>query len=166
MDIIVDDQIQATVLVVVDPSGAGAEFLRSDQACLLRNIRERVVAVVVEKVALSVGGDEKIVIAVVVVVADGHAHPKHLNVESSQVRYVGEGAVMIIVIELGCRVFLDVAGPIHPIHEKNVRPAVPVTINEGHARAHGFGQEFLTERAIVVDEVNSRSSRDVPELNR
>ncbi len=60
------------------------------------------------------------------------------------------------MIELGRRVFLNVAGPVHAIHEKNVRPAVVVIIDEGHARSHGFGQEFLPEGATVVNEMDSR----------
>src|SRR5260370_12693324 len=107
--------------------------------------------------ALSVGSDEKIVEAVVVIVADGHAHSKQLDVEARLVRYVRERAVMIVVIELGCRVLLNMAGPVHAIHEKNVRPAVVVIINESHARSHGFPQEFLPTNPFVVTHSNPRS---------
>ena len=131
----------------------------------MRDVGERAVAVVVKKVALAVGGDEKIVVAVVVVVADGHSHSKHLDVESRFVRYVGERAVVIVVIELGRRVLLNVAGPVHAIHEKNVRPAVVVIVNEGHTGSHGFGKKFLSEGGIVVHEMDPGGLRDVPELN-
>jgi len=59
-----------------------------------------------------------------------------------------------------------VAGPVHAVHKKNVRPAVIVVINEGHTRSHGFGKKFLPEGAIVVDEVEPGLLCDIPELNR
>src|SRR5260370_21917960 len=115
---------------------------------------------------LAGGSEKKIVVAIVVVVADGHANSKYFHVQSCIVSYVGEGAVMIVVIELGRGVLLNVARPIHAVHKKNVRPAVVVVVNESHTRPHGFRQEFLAEGAIVVNEVNSRGLRDVPEQNR
>ncbi len=161
LDIVADHQVQMAVLVVVHPSGAGAEFLGPQQARFLCDIRERAVAVVVKKAALPVGGDEKIVEAVVIVVTDGHAHSKQFDVEPSLVRHVGERAVMIVVIESGGRVFLDMAGPVHAVHKKNVRPAVVVVVDEGHARSHGFRQEFLPEGAIIVNESNPGLLSDI-----
>src|SRR5256885_914046 len=96
--------------------------------------------------------------------SDLHAHSKHLHVQSRLVGYVGEGAVMIVVIELRRRVLLKVAGPVHAIHEKNVRPAVVVVVNEGHTWSHGFGEKFLSESAIVVDETEPGLLRDIAEL--
>src|SRR5437764_5919887 len=166
LDIVADDQVEVAILVVVDPGGAGAEFLRSEQSCFLRDIGERAVAIVMKNVALAVGRDENIVVTVIVVIPDGNTESKHLHVEAGFVGYVGEGAVVIVVIELRGGMLLDVAGPVHAVYEKNVRPAVIVVIDEGDARAHGFRQEFLAERAIVVDEADSRGLRDVAELNR
>src|SRR6266404_3295350 len=111
--------------------------------------------------ALPVRSDEKIVKPVVIVVTHGHAHPEHLNVESCFVSYVSESAVMIVVIESGGRVFLDMAGPVHAVHKKNVRPAVVVVVDEGHARSHGFRQEFLPEGAIIVNESNPGLLSDI-----
>jgi len=116
--------------------------------------------------ALAVGCYEKIVVAVVVVVADGNTESKHLDVESGLVRYIGESTVVIVVIKLGRGVLLGVAGPVHAVYEKNIRPAVIVVVNEGDAGSHSFWQEFLAERAIVVNEADSGELRDVAELNR
>ncbi len=154
------------VFVIVHPRGAGAEFLGPQQAGFLRDIGERAIAIVVKKAALSVGGDEKIVEAVVVVITNGHAHAEHFHVQSRLAGYVGERAVMIVVIELGCGVFQNVAGPIHAVHKKNVRPAVVVIVNEGHTGSHGFGEEFLPEGAMVVNEVDPGLLRDITELHR
>ncbi len=73
---------------------------------------------------------------------------------------------MIVVIELGRGVLLNVAGPVHAIHEKNIRPAVVVIVDEGHTRPHGFRQEFLPEGGIVVHEMDPGGLRDVAELHR
>ncbi len=81
-------------------------------------------------------------------------------------RYVRERAVMIVVIELGRRVFLNVARPVHAVYKKNVRPAVVVVVNEGHSRPHCLGEKFLPESAVVVDKAESRLLRDIPELSR
>ena len=59
----------------------------------------------------------------------------------------------------------DVTGPVRPVDEQNVLPAVIVVVNESHARAHGFGQPFLAEAAVVMDEVNPRGTRDVFKMN-
>ena len=165
LDIIGEDQIEMAVLVVVNPCGAGAEFLWPQQPRLLCDICESAVAVVVKKVTLAVGSNKKIVVAIVVVVPDRHPHSKHIDVQSRLVGCVRERAVMIVVIELGRRVLLNVPGPVHAVHEKNVWPAVIVVVNDGHTRSHGFGKKFLPEGAIVVDEVDSRLLRDIPELN-
>src|SRR6266849_3163674 len=81
-------------------------------------------------------------------------------------RDIRERAVMIVAIQLRRGMFLNVARPVHPVDEENVRPAVVVIVNEGHARAHRFGQEFLPEGAIVVDETNPSLLRNVAKLNR
>src|SRR5258708_6122545 len=73
LDIIGDDKIEMPILVVVNPGGAGAEFLCAEQARFLRDIRARAVTVVVKKMALAVGSDKKIVVAVVVVVTNRYA---------------------------------------------------------------------------------------------
>ena len=119
-----------------------------------------------KKAALAVGSDKKIVVSVVVVVAHGHAHSKHVRVQSRLVRYLRERAVMIVVIKLGGRVFLNVAGPVHVVHKKNIRPAVVVVVDEGYTRSHGFGEKFLSESAIVVNELQPGLLRDIAELNR
>ena len=41
-----------------------------------------------------------IVVAVVVVVADGHAHAEHRDGQPALRGHVGEGAVVVVVVEL------------------------------------------------------------------
>ena len=100
-------------------------------------------------------GDEDIVEAVVVVIADGNAHAKHFNGEASFLRDVSECAVVIVVIEgqRGAMAFL--AGPVFSVDQEDVLPTVVVVIEESDAGAHCFGQPFFTGGGVVVSEVDS-----------
>src|SRR5258708_6881024 len=111
--------------------------------------------------ALPVSNNEKIVEAVVVIVADSHSHSHHFDVESCSVRHISERAVVIVVIKLGRRMLQNMAGPVHAVRQKNVRPAVVVIVNKGHARSHGFRQEFLPESTVVVNESNPGLLSDI-----
>src|SRR5260370_26545444 len=62
---------------------------------------------------------------------------------------------MVVVVELRRSVLSHVSGPIHSVHQENVRPAVVVVVDESHAGAHRFWEKFLTESPIVVDKTNT-----------
>ena len=153
------------IFVVIHPGGAGAEFVRALQSRFLRHIGKCAVAIVVKQMALSVGGDKEVIVAIVIVIADSHAHAVQLHVQTSFVGHIGERAIVIVVIELECRVLANVAGPAHAVDEENVGPAVVVVIDEGDARAHRFREIFFAEGAVVVDEMDSGLLGDVAELN-
>ena len=111
-------------------------------------------------------GDENIVAAVVVVIADRHAHPKHLDRQASFRRHVGESSVVIVVVERRMRRVIAMLGPIGAVHEKNVLPAVVVVIEKRNAGTHRLRQKFLSVSAVVVREMNSRGASDVFKVNR
>src|SRR6266699_5157531 len=157
--------IRPAIVVVIEHRDAEGLRRGIAETGFLRDVFERTVAIVVKQAALAVSSDKKIVEAIVVVVADSHAHSIEVDVQARLVRHVGERAVVIAVIELRCRVLLYVAGPVHPIDKKNVRPAVIIVINEGDAGPHGAGKEFLAEGAIVVCEADTGLLCDVTELN-
>ena len=78
VDVVGDEQIEVAVAVVIDESAAGVPAVQPLSRCrgdagLSRDVRERAVAVVVLQDAVAPVGDEQIVVAVVVVVADAHA---------------------------------------------------------------------------------------------
>ena len=103
------------VAVVIDPGRARAEFVWSPEAGLLCHISEGAVAIVVEQVILAERSDEDVVVAVVVVVADGNAHAEHFDGETCFARHVGECPVVIVVIE-GERGVLAARGPENRCH--------------------------------------------------
>src|SRR5260370_1487130 len=165
LHVIGNDQIKLAVAIVIHPSGAGGEFVRAPKSRRLCYIREGAIAVVVKKMALPERGDEEIVEAVVVVIGDGDTESEHWNRESGFTSYVCKRPIVIVVIELQRAFSASVAGPVLTIHEKDVRPAVVVVINEGTTWAHSFRHIFFTEGPAVVDEMNSGLSSDVAELD-
>ena len=69
-------------------------------AALVTSVK-RAVAVVVKQMALAERGDEDVVVAVVVVIADGDAESEHGTARPALRGHIGESSVVIVVIELG-----------------------------------------------------------------
>ena len=100
-------------------------------------------------------GDVDVVVAVVVKVANRAAHAVHLHVEPGLVRHIGEGTVVIVVVERRVRFLFSVTGPVHRVDEENVGPAVVVVVDDADAAAHGLGQKLGAECAAVVFEMDT-----------
>src|SRR5258708_30841882 len=91
------------VAVVIDEGAAVAPgFARTCDACFLAYVRECAVAVVVIEDVFSVVRDVEIFPAVVVVVADAGALAPSGVRKARFFGDVGEGSVMIIMIEMAC----------------------------------------------------------------
>ena len=113
-----------------------------------------------------IGRDVEIGVAVVVVVADGHALAVERLVEPGLLGDVLEVSLAVVAIEgLGRRRLDLVAGPVRRVDEEQVLVAVAVVVEEGDARAHRLGQELLAEGAVVVDECDAGLLGDVDELD-
>ncbi len=145
IDVVGDEQIEVAVAVVVDECAArvpARAFAR--HAGFLADIGESAVAVVVIENVLAEVGDEQIVPAIVVVVADANALSP-AGVRDAGLRgHVGESAVAIIAKKMRSR--LAAGGKAfqpRAVHEKNIEPAVVVVIVEGDAAARGFQQIFV-----------------------
>ena len=136
------------VSVIVDPGAASvpARFRAGlEQAGAFRDIGERAVAIVVIENVLAVVGDEEIVIAVVVVVADAAGlSPAGADVEAGTFGDIGEGAVAIVFEETAMR-FLAFGKTLEApaIDEEEIEPAVVVIVVEGEAAAGGFEEIFV-----------------------
>ncbi len=72
LHVITDYQIQLAVAIVVKERRGRAEFVRSPQPRLLRNVSKGSVVIIVEQMVLPERGDEQIIVSVIVVVADCH----------------------------------------------------------------------------------------------
>src|SRR4051812_29858637 len=96
----IDEKIQMTVAIVIDPRAARAvAHSRMQKAGLFRDIRKRAVAIVVKQNILAPAGNKEVVEPVVVVVAYGNAGRPNAAAQSGLRGYVFERAVAIVVIK-------------------------------------------------------------------
>ena len=155
VDVSRDEQIELSVVVVVEPDGAGRPAGRRE-ARLLRDIGERAVAVVAVQTRTAARSDEDVREPVVVVVPDGNAHPERSSPDAGPLGDVRERAVAVVLVE---RVFerllrsIEVAGA--AVDEVDVHPPVVVVIEERAARAQGFRQEARRRHRVLVDPADS-----------
>ena len=95
-----DEEIETAVAIVVDPRAArSVAHIVLLQARLRGHVGERAIAVVVIQHVLAVVGDEEIVEAVVVVVADGHRRRPARSRQARLRRHIGKGAVAVVLVE-------------------------------------------------------------------
>src|SRR5580698_7079952 len=119
------------VFVVVNPGAAGvpARFGAGlDEAGAFGDVGEGAVAIVVIENVLAVVGDEEIVVAVIVVVADAAGlSPAGADVKTRTIGDIGEGYVEIILEEAAMRFFAFREALEAPaVDHKNVKPAIVV----------------------------------------
>ena len=165
--VIADEQIQPAVVVVIQPRRAGAPIIgRAAHAGARRHFPELSLPVVVKEVIAAHRRDEHVVQAVVVVIADGHTHAVETRVQTGTGGDIAEAALAVVMIKGvggGFPAGGKVPGPVGGVDEEQVGGAVVVEVEEGHAAAHGFGQQFVSVSAVVVDESDARLSGDVGE---
>src|SRR5438309_7621154 len=110
--------------------------------------------------------EEQVLQAVVVVVANRHAHAVAAQLEPGAGGDIGEVALAVIVIQSGGRVFFacgNMPGPIGGIDKEQVGGAVVVEIEEGNPAAHRLRQQLVAVSAVVVDKGNACLFGDVGE---
>src|SRR4029077_1490731 len=108
------------------------------------DIGKRAVAVVVVEDVLAEVGDEEIVEAVVVVIADADGLPPAGMNEARLSGAGGERTVAIIFVQaIGGLLAGGKAFQTRAIHQKNIEPAIVVVIVEGDAAAGGLQQIFV-----------------------
>ena len=100
VEIIGDEEVEEAVAIALDEGAAGGVVDAGlEESGFLRDIDEGAVAVVVVETILAIAGDEDVVEAIVVVVADADAHGPDSVAEASFFGDVGKGAVAIIFVE-------------------------------------------------------------------
>ncbi len=153
------EQIEAPVVVVIDPGGSdGPHLLAVKRAAryagLGGDVGERAVAVVVEQlVAIDVGHVE-IGPPVVVVVTHGDAHTIALAAEAGFVGHVGEGEVPVVVKQLVLElrvVFLE-RRDVRSVHEVQVQEPVSVIVEDRNTRDQSLRLLLLRRGAVRARE--------------
>jgi len=160
-DVIADKEIEKSVTVVVEPESGGAEAFPLAETRGVGDINERSFSCVTEEAVLANARDEDIGISVVVVVADGYAHAVELDIKAGSRRYIGEGAVAIVVIEAKSTVGFLMTRPVRAIDEKDVLPTVAIIVEKGASGAESFRQELPAEGAAIVLKMDTGLACDV-----
>src|SRR5947208_2135158 len=142
-------KIKQAVAVVIKPQSGSAEALMSEEAAGTRGVHKSSFAGVAKEPALADASDEDVGEAIVVVIADGHAHSVELDIEARAARYVGECAVAIVAVKPKSGTLSFVAWPVHSVDQKDVLPAVVVVVEECAARAQGLCAQLAAIRAAA-----------------
>ena len=92
-------------------------------------------------------GDEEIVAAIIIVVADTTSLSPAGMSQACFLRDIGERSVLIVVKEVTRGIVTSFSRrKACSVYEKNIEPAIVVVIEQGHAAAH-----FLQEELLVRD---------------
>src|ERR1035438_3836206 len=166
-----DDEVQQAVVIVIEPGRRDAEGVRrfDADAGLFRDVRKRPVAIVVIKRVSARAADEKVLVAVVVIVSDGHPEvvvevgtkepgfPCYIF--ESSVAFVAEQAVIVRGIHLLQLWQFGTVG------EEDIHFAVLIVVEDRDAAAHGLN-EILPASEVVVGNVGKPGARsDVGKVN-
>ena len=92
------EKVKQPIVVIIEPYSTRRPSGRSD-ACFFGRVGERPVAIVMIKNTLAVSRDKQVGVAVVVVIANSHAHAEGSARHARLVGHIGECAVMIISVE-------------------------------------------------------------------
>ena len=163
VNVVANQQVEIPVLVVIEPARAGGPLALVADAGFGGHIREGAVPVIVVKDGPAVAGDVKVGIAVVVVVAHGHALPvEALGAHTSLFRHVRKGPIAIVMIKGGAqRVRRLVPLGLRRLHKIKVHQSVLVVINPTQAAAHGLEIVFFRSESMVVLEGDASDLTDV-----
>ena len=167
------EQVQAAVVIVVEPSGGYRPHLlavqhRPAHSGLVGDVRKGAVAVVMKELVLGDIGDEDVRPPIVVVISHRDADAVSLALDSGLLGNIREGTVAIVVeqpVPILGRLFLQRRNG-RAVDEVNVQVPVVVVIEKRHAGEHGLGQILVGRGAVVRDEVDAGAVRDFFECDR
>src|SRR5271165_3064695 len=134
LHVVAYEKIEHAVAVVIEPHRGSAEALAFSQSAGAGHIDERAFTGVAEQTVLSHARDQDVGKAVVVVIAHGHAHAVHFDIEPGAAGYIGESAIAVVVIEAKRRAAFLVAGPVGAVDQQNVLPAVAIVVQKSASR--------------------------------
>ena len=122
---------------------------------------------VVEQLVVLHACDEKVRMAVVVVVADGRTCRVPDAGDAGALRHIREVKVAVVVVQavpVGRRL-LGERWEGGAVGEEDVRPTVAVVVEHGEPARHRLDHVLVGRAVLLQDEVESRFVRDVLELD-
>ena len=164
--VVVDEEIQLAVAIVVDPGAAGSVTRAGmGKPRLLGHVRERAVAVVVKQDVLAPAGDEEIVEAVVIVIADRDPGGPDAAAEARARGHVAERAVAIVAIQADRRVIRRSPNAPPAGESHDIEPPVIVVVEKCHAASHRI-ENVVDVAFVAVDDrsVQARLRGHIDEL--
>ena len=161
LDVVRHEDVDASILVVVDPCGARAE-VRVRDARPLGDVTELEIAFVPEQAIPLERRHVHVVSAVIVVIAHGDAHAVHLDIQPAGRGDIGERAVLVIAIQ-GVKGALGAGLPVPRVDQEHVGPAVAIGVQKRGAGPERLRQELLAGAAAVVDELDAGSRGHIRE---
>src|SRR5436190_14344200 len=149
-----DEQIQEAIMVIVSPCRPRGPAPESD-ACLLCEIAETTVVIIVIQAVFPKVSDVKVSPAIIVVVANRDSESPAFVGHSGFLCYVRKGAVVIVTKEHRARrgLFSILCRHRGAIQHVNVEPPIIVIIEQCHARAYTLQNHCFFGTARPVQEI-------------
>ena len=160
-DVIRHEQIQKTVLIVVEPCRTGSKNCIADARCR-RHVEEMSAAFVVQQAVTFQRGDVDIVPAVVIVIADADPQTEGFHVEPAAGGDVSEAAVLHVAVQSSGG-GLTFGVPLVAVQDENVEPAVSIDIHKRTSGTQRLRQPFLAFGSVRVLKLNACFLGDVDE---
>src|SRR4029077_18144079 len=132
LDVVSDEQIQLAIIVIIKPDRAHGES-GIGHARFRGHLHELAIAEIAKEMVGTESGYVDIAFPFIVIFAAGAAPPVHFYREPRLPGHIGEGAILIVVIECRKRYARLVSGPVHGIDEKDVLPSVIVVVEKAGA---------------------------------
>ena len=165
IDVVRNEQIDEAVVVVVAEGQSRSPALVAVETGFLRHVRKRPVVVVVVEHDSAEAAYGEVGPAIVVEVANGHAHRPAGIADACLVGDVRKGAIVIVVIERAAR---SRPGLVHRdagrVGEVQVRISVVVVVDDRDSAAHGL-DDIARFRTREMIEVNTGGSRDIDQTS-
>ena len=153
LDVVDDEEVQAAVVVVVEPGGRDRPVMALEAGCAGYVLEGAVAAIVEQGVAVD-AGDEQVGEAVVVIVARGDADVVACAAHSGFVGDVLEGPVVAVAVEAIAilRAGLFERWLFGAVGEIDVGIAVVIVVEDGDAAGHGFDLVLLGRGGVAQHE--------------
>src|SRR5271157_3016947 len=170
IEIIYDQEIDKTIIVVVEPSSRNCPGLTkirdvTANACFSGHVSECTVAIIVKELVSIHTSNVQIYKAIVVVVSGGHTHGIADSLQPRLFSNIGKSTIAVIPIKAVVIVrtrFLE-RGNARAIREENVEQPIVVVVKHRNSPGHGLDGISLRANGVHESEADPGALYDVLE---